>query len=247
MLKFDYIAAPDLLAGKVVLVSGAGDGIGKAVAVAAAGVGATTVLLGRTVRKLEQVYDDITAAGGDAAIYPLDMLGATADDYDNLTATLETEFGTLHGLVNNAGLLGNLSPVEHYDLEIWAKVMKVNVTATFLLTRACLTLMKQSGGASIIFTSSGVGRRGRAYWGAYAVSKFATEGMMQVVADETAQSASVRANCINPGAVRTHMRAAAYPAENPDTLLRPDEVTPPYLYLLGADSADINGQSIDAQ
>ena len=142
MLKFDYIAAPDLLAGKVVLVSGAGDGIGKAVAVAAAGVGATTVLLGRTVRKLEQVYDDITAAGGDAAIYPLDMLGATADDYDNLTATLETEFGTLHGLVNNAGLLGNLSPVEHYDLEIWAKVMKVNVTATFLLTRACLTLMK---------------------------------------------------------------------------------------------------------
>ncbi|MDX1434134.1 MAG: YciK family oxidoreductase [Gammaproteobacteria bacterium] len=243
-----YTAAPDLLAGRVVLVTGAGDGIGAAVAQSFAEHGATVVLLGRTVAKLEAVYDRIVAAGApQPAIYPLDLEGAGPAHYDELAERIEAELGRLDGLLHNAARLGALSPLEHYDAEEWLRVVQVNLNAPFLLTRACLPLLARAANASIIFTSSGVGRRGRAYWGAYSASKFAVEGLMQVLADELGESTRVRVNSINPGRVRTAMRAAAYPAENPESLPAARDVAPAYLYLMGDDSLGINGEALDAQ
>ena len=248
MIDSSYEPRPGLLDERVILVTGAGDGIGKASARAFARHGATVVLLGRTVRKLEGTYDQIVADGHcEPAIYPLDLLGAEPGHYDELAENIGSQLGRLDGVLHNAGLLGTLAPLEHYDLETWAKVMHVNVHAPLFLTRSCLPRLRESPDASIIFTSSGVGRKGRAYWGAYAVSKFATEGMMQVLADELENTASVRVNSINPGAVRTSMRARAYPAEDPSQLPLPDDVMNPYLYLMGPDSTGINGQALSAQ
>jgi NAD(P)-dependent dehydrogenase (short-subunit alcohol dehydrogenase family) len=244
----DYRARADLLAERVILVTGAGDGIGRAVSLACAGHGATVVLLGRTVAKLESVYDDIVAAGGPKpAIYPMDLEGAVPDDHRQLAQRIDAELGRLDGLLHNAGLLGSLTPLEHYDPVEWLRVIQVNLNGPFLLTQACLPLLKGAADASLLFTSSGVGRRGRAYWGAYSVSKFAVEGMMQILADELDENSRVRVNSINPGRVRTAMRAAAYPAENPDELLAPEDIVLPYLYLLGPDSRDVRGKALDAQ
>jgi NAD(P)-dependent dehydrogenase (short-subunit alcohol dehydrogenase family) len=243
-----YVAPTDLLAERVILVTGAGDGIGKAVSVACAAHGATVILLGRTVHKLESVYDDIVTAGGPKpAIYPMDLEGAVPEDHRQLAQRVDAELGRLDGLLHNAGLLGTLTPLEHYDTLEWLRVMQVNVNAPFLLSQACLPLLKRAPDASLLFTSSGVGRRGRAYWGAYSASKFAVEGMMQVLADELDENTRVRVNSINPGRVRTRMRAAAYPAENPDDLLTPQDIVHAYLYLLGPDSHGVHGKSLDAQ
>ncbi len=245
---FDYQASPDLLEGRVILVTGAGSGIGRSAALAFARHGATVILLGRTTSKLEAVYDEIEAAGGkQPAIYPMNLEGASAHDYQALAATIETEFGRLDGLLHNASLLGKLTSIGNQDEVLWQQVMQVNLTACFLLTRELLPLMRQSEDASILFTSSGVGRKGRAHWGAYAVSKFATEGLMQVVADEEDGISPVRANSVNPGATRTPMRANAYPAEDPNRLPSPDDIMPVYLYLMGPDSKAVNGQALDAQ
>lgn len=244
----DYQPAPDVLAGRVILVTGAGDGIGNAVSRAFAAHGASVILLGRTVRKLESVYDRILQAGGpEPAIYPMDLEGAVPDDHRQLAERIETELGRLDGLLHNAGRLGTLTPIEHYDPAEWLRVLQVNLNAPFLLTQACLPLLKRAEDASLLFTSSGVGRRGRAYWGAYSASKFALEGLMQVLADELEANSRVRVNSINPGRVRTAMRAAAYPAENPAELCTPDEIVAPYLYLMGPDSLGVHGQALDAQ
>ncbi len=240
----DYQATPELLTGRRILVTGAGDGIGKAVSLALAKHGATVILLGRTVHKLESVYDQIVDAScPQPALYPLNLAGAAPDDYQQLASRVEAELGGLEGVVHNAGILGSLSPLRHYDEAEWMEVMQVNLNSAFFLTRACLPLLERATDASILFTSSNVGFYGRAYWGAYAVSKFASEGLMQVLADEVEEAGTLRVNSFNPGRVRTHMRAAAYPAEDPQTLPSPEEITTPYLYLLGPDSHGINGQA----
>ncbi|MCW8919363.1 MAG: YciK family oxidoreductase [Gammaproteobacteria bacterium] len=244
----EYQPRPDLLAGRVILITGAGDGIGAAAARACAAHGATVILLGRTTRKLEAVYDAIEAAGHpQAAIYPMNLEGAAPKDYDDLAATIEREFGRLDGLLHNASQLGTLTPLGQYDVAQWSRLMQVNLNAPFLLTRACLELLKRSADASILFTSSSVGRQGRAYWGAYAISKAANENMMQIWADELEANTPVRANSINPGAVRTAMRARAYPGEDPNTLPRPEQILVTYLYLLGPDSKGVSGRQFDAQ
>lgn len=245
---FDYTAPEQLLSNKVILVTGAGDGIGRAAAKAYAAHGATVVLLGRTLEKLESLYDEIEAAGHpQPAIVPMNLESATEHEYMELANTLEQEFGRLDGLLNNAGSLGVRTPLESYDSVIWNQVMQVNVTSAFMLTQALLPLLQESDDASIIFTSSSVGRKGRAYWGAYSVSKFATEGLMQVLADEMDNTSNIRVNCINPGATRTQMRVTAYPGEPPQTNPTPAEIMPVYLYLMGADSHNVNGESLDAQ
>ncbi|WP_417228114.1 YciK family oxidoreductase [Amphritea sp.] len=245
---YDYQAPENLLQEKIILVTGAGDGIGRAAALSYAAHGATVILLGRTEEKLNTVYDEIEAAGyPQAAIIPLNLETAGETDFDRLAAMLEEEFGRIDGILHNASLLGIRTPIESYDPIVWQQVMQVNVNSTFMLTQALLSLTNDSEDASIIFTSSGVGRKGKAFWGAYAVSKFATEGLMQVLADELEHNPNIRVNAINPGATRTNMRANAYPAENPESNPSPEEIMPLYLYLMGRDSRAVNGQSINAQ
>ncbi len=243
-----YQPKTDLLKDRIILITGAGDGIGAAVAKAAAHHGATVILLGRTVRKLEAIYDLIEEDGGPVpAIYPMNLEGASYKDYQDLAETIENEFGRLDGLLHNASLLGTLTPLGQYDIEQWYKLMQVNLNAPFLMTQALLGLLEKSDDASVIFTSSSVGRKGRAYWGAYAVSKAGNESMMEIWADELETNTSVRMNTINPGATRTAMRAKAYPGENPQTLPKPDDIIDVYLYLLGPDSKGITGKKYDAQ
>lgn len=243
----NFQPAQDELKDKVILVTGAGDGIGKEAALNYARYGATVILLGKTVSKLSAVYDQIIAEGGaEPAIVPLDLKGATAKHYKDMAATIQAEFGRLDGVLHNAGILGVLSPFEHIDLPTWQDIMQVNVTGAMLMTQALIPVLKQAQHASVVFTSSGVGRAGRAYWGPYAVSKFATEGLMQVMADEYANS-TLRVNCINPGATRTNMRARAYPGEDVNQLKTPAELMWLYLYLMSDSSLTVNGQSIDAQ
>ena len=236
-------------AGKTCVVTGAGSGIGRAAAKAYAAHGATVILVGRTVSRLEEVYDEIEAAGHPKpAIVPMNFEGAAVKDYEELAMTLEDNFGRLDGLLHNAGILGARSPVELYDPETWNKVMHVNATAPFLLSRAMIPLLRKSEDASMIFTSSGVGRQARAYWGAYAVSKFAVEGLAQLLADELDDERhNIRVNSLNPGATRTGMRVLAYPAEDPKKNPDPEQLMPIYLYLMGRDSKGVHGQQIDAQ
>jgi NAD(P)-dependent dehydrogenase (short-subunit alcohol dehydrogenase family) len=245
----DYQAPPDLLKDRIIMVTGAGNGIGRAAAKAYAAHGATVILVGRTVAHLEEVYDEIEAAGHpQPAIVPMNFEGAITKDYEELAMTIEDNFGRLDGLLHNAAILGNRSPVELYDPDMWSKVMQVNTTAPFLLSRAMIPLLRKSEDASMIFTSSGVGRKAKAYWGAYAVSKFAIEGLSQLLADELDDERNnIRVNSLNPGATRTNMRARAYPAENPDSNPAPEALMPIYLYLMGPDSKGITGQQFDAQ
>jgi len=241
-------ARSDELAGRVIAITGASSGIGRAVAIACARFGATVILIGRNARKLEAVHGEIEAAGSpEPTIAVLDLEKAIASDYDKLASAVAERFGRLDGLLHNAGLLGTLTPIEHYDVPTWCRVMHVNVTAAFALTQVLLPTLKQSQDASVLFTSSSVGRRGRAYWGAYAVSKFATEGFMQVLASEVENITSIRVNSLNPGRARTMMRRQAYPAEDLNSLPLPETLTGPYIALLGPASRGVTGQTFDAQ
>ena len=244
----EYQAIPDLLKDKTILVTGAGDGIGRATALSYAAHGATVVLLGRTESKLEQVYDEIEAEGGPKpGLVALDLASATEDNINHLANGLAEEFSHLDGLLHNASVLGERRPIESAGYAAWLEVMQVNVNAQFLLTRALLPLLQAASSASIILTSSGVGRNGRAYWGAYAVSKFATEGFMQVLAGELENTSKVRVNSLNPGATNTAMRRTAYPGELPSDNPAPEDIMATYLYLMGDDSIGITGQPLNAQ
>lgn len=243
-----YQPDPDLLKGRVILVTGCGDGIGRAAAINYALHGATVVLHGRSINKLEIIYDEIEALGApQPAILPLQLSSASAHDYDTLFHTLDKQFGRLDGILHNAGILGERVTLENYPAEVWDEVLNVNLRAPFVLTQALLPLLKRSDSASIIFTSSGVGRDARAEWGAYSVSKFGIEALSQIFAREFADQDNIRFNCINPGGTRTSMRAKAYPSEDPKTLPTPEDIMPAYLYLMGKDSHAVTGESIDAQ
>ena len=243
-----YAPAADALKDRVIVVTGAGGAIGAALARACAAHGARVVLSGRSVRKLEAVYDSIVAAGGaQPAIAPLDFERADATHYDAMAEALGKEFGHVDGLAHVAGLLGDRTPIKHYDVPTWLKVMHVNVNAPFILTQTLLPLLERSADPSIVFTTSGVSVRGSAYWGAYAASKFAVEGLMQVLADELDTERRIRVNSVNPGKVRSGMRAKAFPGEDTSLLAAPEAVLAPFLYLLGPDSRETTGRRFDAQ
>ena len=243
-----YTYPADLLRDRIVLITGASDGIGRALALRSASLGAQVILHGRNVSRLEEVYDEVEAIEGAPrpSIAVMDLASANSESYTTLAQSIEQEFGRLDGLVLNASILGERYSIEQYDAVMWQRVMHVNVTSAFAMTQVFLPLLHRSDDPSVIFTSSGVGRIGKAFWGAYAASKFATEGLSQVLADEQRHS-KLRSNCINPGATRTNMRLAAYPGEDRDKLKRPEEILSAYVYLLGPDSKGVTGQSFDAQ
>ncbi len=236
------------LKGRIVAITGATGGIGRAVAMAAAREGAELVLLGRNILKLQALHAELEQlVPGAALMAQLDLENALANDYDRIADAVVNRYGRLDGLVHCAGMLGTLTPIDQYEVPTWCRVMQVNVTAAFALTQVLLPALRKSADASVIFTSSSVGRRGRAYWGAYAASKFAVEGMAQVMAAELVGTSSVRVNTLNPGRARTAMRRAAYPSENLDSLPLPETLVDPYLRLLGPRGAGITGQALDCQ
>ncbi|HET7810157.1 MAG TPA: YciK family oxidoreductase [Steroidobacteraceae bacterium] len=240
--------APGEFKGRAVLVTGASSGIGRAVALALAAAGAEVILHGRNVRKLEAVHSEIGKLDApEASIVPLDLERAMAADYEAVAEAIHKRYGRLDGLLHNAALLGTLTPIEQYDVPTFMRVMHVNLTAAFVLTRQLLPLLRTSRDAAVLFTSSGVGNRGRAYWGAYSISKFAVEGFAQVLSQELESTSPVRVNVIDPGKVRTSMRRQAYPSEAAESLPTPESLTGPYLALLGPASRGITGRRFRAQ
>ncbi|MBK0078529.1 YciK family oxidoreductase [Kosakonia sp. S58] len=240
-----YQPKRDLLNGRIILVTGASDGIGKEAALTYARHGARLILLGRNEEKLRHVAQQVKDEGQAAQWFILDMATCTPEACQQLASEIATTTSHLDGVLHNAGLLGDICPMSEQDPAVWNDVMQVNVNATFYLTQALLPLLLKSDCGSLVFTSSSVGRQGRANWGAYATSKFATEGMMQVLAEEYQNR--LRVNCINPGGTRTSMRASAFPTEDPQKLKTPADIMPLYLWLMGDDSRRKTGMTFDAQ
>jgi NAD(P)-dependent dehydrogenase (short-subunit alcohol dehydrogenase family) len=248
MIPSDFISDRDLLKGRAILITGAGSGLGRALAIECARAGASVILSGRNGAKLDRVYDEIEAMGApQPAIAVLDLALATAVDYDGLARVIGEEFGKLDGLVHAAGLLGDRTPLEQYHVPTWCKVLHVNLTAPFILTQVLLPNLRNSEDASIIFVSSGVVKQSRPFWGAYAVSKTGLESVRSMLSEELEGEPNIRVNSVNPGRMRTAMRAAAYPAEDPNTVPTAESVSGPFLYLLSARGRGIDGRFVDAQ
>ena len=244
----NFIPPDNCLEGKTILVTGAGDGIGRIAALTYARYGATVLLLGRTSSKLEYVYDEIESFGGkQPAMLPMNLEGATYAEMQKLENLIAKEVGQLDGILHNAGMLGTLTPLEMYDVDMFAQVMKVNFTSTFMLTQALLPLLKDTAYGSIVFTSSSVGTHPRAFWGAYALSKQAVEGMSDIFTQETQNTTNLRFNCINPGGTRTNMRAHAFPGENPMSLKTPEDIMGGYVFLMSDESIGVRGQVVELQ
>ena len=237
--------AADSLRERVVLVTGATGGLGRATALAVAGAGATVVLLGRRVRALEALYDEVEKLGAPTpALYPMDLAGATPKDYVDLAAAVERECGRLDGIVHAAAQFDTLQPFEQQTAAEWTRTQQVNVTAPFLLSQACLPLLKRVDDAAIVFIFDDVARVGNAFWGGYGVSKHALLGLASIVHEET-ESTTVRTHAILPGPMRTALRRAAYYGE--DTLGHPDPVhaAAAIAWVLGADAHSVRGQTLD--
>ncbi|PJE80310.1 putative oxidoreductase YciK [invertebrate metagenome] len=244
---FSYDAQRELLKGRIILVTGAGTGIGRDAALSFAQYGATVILLGRTLSSLESVYDEIEKKQWpQAAIYPMDLLSASDTKYRQLVDTLAQEFGRLDGLLHNAAVMDELRPLVQTDTACWLKTFQVNLNAAFMMTRELLPLLRESDGSSVVFTTDSQ-HIGQAFSGAYGVSKKAVEVLMQTFSEEEEGISSVRFNCINPGKVNTTLRRSTYPGEVPESLLMPIGIMPLYLYLMGYDSKDISGSVLNAQ
>jgi NAD(P)-dependent dehydrogenase (short-subunit alcohol dehydrogenase family) len=243
-----YHPAPTLLRDRVVLVTGAGQGLGRALARVAAAHGATIILHGRSTAKLENTYDDIVAAGGPTpAIAALDFASAGTQDFEQLAQSIQHEFGALDAIVHCAAMLKPLQPLADEKLDDWLNLLRVNLAAPFALTRACLPMLKRSNDASVIFVSASHGLRPAAYWGGFAVSKFALAGLLKVWTDELSNVTTLRMNIVAPGPIQSPQRAATHPGENPSKRRRVEEIIPAFLYLLGADSQHVSGQVIDLE
>lgn len=241
----DYVPAHTALADRVILITGASDGIGKALAIKAAQLGATVIAHGKSTKKLEAVDDAIKAINGKRpALLPLDFEKATATEFQAMADAITQSYGKLDGLVHNAAMLGERAPVEHHDVAKWLRAMHVNTNAPFILTRYCIPLLRKSADASIVFTSCEVAIKPRPNWGAYLVAKCANEGMMQMLSQEL-ENTSIRVNSVDPGVVNSRIRMQAYPAENRDVYPKPEDVLDPYLFLLSGDGRQVRGQRIN--
>ena len=242
----DYRPAPGAFTGRTVLVTGAGDGLGRSVALGAARYGAEVILLGRTVRKLESTHDRVVESGGPPpAIYPMDLSGANPDDYTDMASRIDGAYGRLHGIVHCAAAFRGLAPLAHLEPGDWVRTVHVNLTAPFLVTRACLPLLQRVSDAAVVFVGDAPGGRARAYWGAYAVSKFGVEGLAGVLAEEVESAGTPRVACVNPGPMRTGLRRRAFPAEPPGAAADPDAVAGALLFALDPAASIAHGASVE--
>lgn len=245
---FDYQAPAQLLHKKIILVTGASEGIGRAIAKSFAAYGATVLLHGRNIERLETLYDEILADGGpQPAICPMDFKSQNYEDYITLQQSIGSTFGKLDGLVHNAGTLSRLSPIANTNTNDWLEDMQINANAPFMLSKAMLPLLQEADNSSIIFCSSSVGRKARAHWGSYSASKYALEALMLTLADELENTSNIRCNSVNPGATQTAMRQKAYPGEERFKNPEPSAIMPVFLFLMGKDSQGVNGQQLNAQ
>jgi len=247
-LPSDYTPKQNCLKDKIILITGTGDGIGATAAKTFAKYGATIILLSKTEKKIVGIYDEIVNAGHpQPAIIPLNLEDASAEDYAGLAHSIESEFGHLDGLIHNAAMFEGLSPITQFDNTLWDRIVKVNLHAPFLLSQAMIPLLNKSKSSSMLFTSSGVAHKGRAYWNAYGVTKAATDNLMEMLADELELNTPIRVNSIDPGRVRTRMRALAFPGEDPMSVPAAEDIMNAYIYLMSDESKDINGKIISCK
>lgn len=241
-----YVPSEGSLQGRVILVTGAAAGMGRAIAKACAQFGATVVMLDKEVRRAEETYDEIVNAGyPEPAIYPLDMQGATVKDYEDLANNLREQLGRLDGVVLNAAWLSAFTPIKYYEAELWSKMIMVNLHANFLLTRAVLPLLEEAGDASIVFAAH---ESNKAYFGAFGVAKAGMDAYCDILAAEYDDPQHfIRVNAVDTGPIRTSMRTLNYPGENPDTMARPEALVGPFLFFLGPDAGKRTGEHLKVE
>ena len=243
-LPVNYKVEEGELEGKVILVTGANRGFGLAITMDLAKAGATVIMLGRDLGSLEYAYDAVVDAGyKEPILYPLDLEGATPENYQELQDNILDKFKKLDGLIHNAAILGTQMPIDQYDIKLWYSTLQINLSAPFMLTQFLIPTLMKSDDARILFLSSTVGRKARAYWGAYSVSKFGIEGFAKTLSEEL-EKTQITVNTINPGKIRTEMRRTAYPAEDASTVPRPEEKSSVIVYLLSNEGSKINGEQL---
>ena len=243
-LPINYKVKEGELEGKVILVTGANRGFGLAITMDLAKAGATVIMLGRDLGSLEYAYDAVVDAGyKEPILYPLDLEGATPENYQELQDNILDKFKKLDGLIHNAAILGTQMPIDQYDIKLWYSTLQINLSAPFMLTQFLIPALMKSDDARILFLSSTVGRKARAYWGAYSVSKFGIEGFAKTLSEEL-EKTQITVNTINPGKIRTEMRRTAYPAEDASSVPRPEEKSSVIVYLLSNKGSKINGEQL---
>lgn len=244
----NYFPPPGLLDGRVILVTGAGLGIGKTAALAYAQHGATVILLGRNQKRLDAVYDEIVNQGfPEPMTLKLDLAQASDDDFQALAQAVFEQLGRLDGILHNAARFDGLSPLEYQTLDQWLVTLRVNLAAPAALTRACLPLLARAPDSAVLLTSETHGHQPTAFWGAFAVSKWALEALVTVWAQELAVHPNLRMNVVIPGPVRAPQRLISHPAEAREQLPAPERLMPLYLYLMGSDSREHSGKIFEAQ
>jgi NAD(P)-dependent dehydrogenase (short-subunit alcohol dehydrogenase family) len=243
-LPINYKVKGGELEDKVILVTGANRGFGLAITMDLAKAGATVIMLGRDLGSLEYAYDAVVDAGyKEPILYPLDLEGATPENYQELQDDILDKFKKLDGLIHNAAILGTQMPIDQYDIKLWYSTLQINLSAPFMLTQFLIPALMKSDDARILFLSSTVGRKARAYWGAYSVSKFGIEGFAKTLSEEL-EKTKITVNTINPGKIRTEMRRTAYPAEDASTVPKPEEKSSVIVYLLSNEGSKINGEQL---
>jgi NAD(P)-dependent dehydrogenase (short-subunit alcohol dehydrogenase family) len=243
-ISINYVVSGNELKDKVILVTGANRGFGEAITFDLAKAGATVIMLGRDLAGLEVVYDKVVEQGyQEPVLYPLDLEGATPQHYEQLQADILSKFKHLDGLIHNASIIGTMMPIEQYDIKTWYSALQINLHSVFLLSQFLIPALHQSPDARVLFMSSSVGRKARAYWGAYGVSKFAIEGLSKTLAEEL-EKTNIKVNTLDPGKMRTEMRRTAYPAENSDNIPKPEEKSPAIVYLMSQEAKDIHGEQL---
>ena len=228
------------LSGRTILITGATDGIGKVLAIEFSKLGSNIILLGRNSSKLDKVYDqlDISLTSQKHLILQADLGLLNNDSAHEILHAIAEEFTSLDGIIHNAAILGTMTTLEDYELSRWDEVLNVNLRAPFLLTKTLKTILETSTLPRIIFTSSGVANMGRAFWGAYSVSKFGLKGLAEIFANELETTSSIKVFNFDPGATQTKMRASARPAENPNSLKTPNDLVNCYLWFFSEESSE---------